>query len=125
MRRAAVRRGLVAPGIATLLALAVLSGLGMWQLERKTWKENLIDAIGRKLAAAPVDLPPAADWAGLDRQKWQFRRVRFAGEFRNDAQALVYTTGSTLRSEPTGPRYWVFAVAGTAVGLVSLVRGSG
>jgi surfeit locus 1 family protein len=117
------RKALLGPAIAALAAFAVLIGLGVWQLERKVWKEGLIDAIGRKLAAAPVDLPPGADWARLDRAEWEFRPVRFAGEFRNDQEALVYTSGSTLRADTSGPGYWVFTPARTRDGLVPVDRG--
>ena len=119
------RSGLFGPAVAALVAFAVLIGLGIWQIERKAWKENLIDTLGRKLAAAPVDLPPAAEWARLDRTDWEFRRVRFAGEFRNDndQEALVYTSGSTLRTDAGGPGYWVFAPARTRDGLVPVNRG--
>lgn len=117
------RKGLLGPAVAALAAFAVLIGLGIWQLERKAWKEGLIDAIGRKLAAAPVDLPPGADWARLDRAEWEFRPVRFAGEFRNDQEALVYTSGSTLRADTSGPGYWVFTPARTRDGLVPVDRG--
>jgi surfeit locus 1 family protein len=117
------RKGLVGPVVAALVTFAVLIGLGVWQLERKAWKENLIDAIGGKLSAAPVDLPPPAQWASLDRSEWEFRRVRLAGEFRNDQEALVYTSGSALRADTGGPGYWVFAPAGTRDGLVPVDRG--
>ncbi len=117
------RKGLLGPAVAALAAFAVLSGLGIWQLERKAWKEGLIEMIGRKLAAAPVDLPPGTDWARLDRAEWEFRPVRFAGEFRNDQEALVYTSGSTLRADTSGPGYWVFAPARTRDGLVPVDRG--
>jgi surfeit locus 1 family protein len=120
---AARRKGLLGPTIAASSAFAVLVGLGAWQLERKAWKEDLIDAIGRKLAAAPADLPPAAAWARLDRAEWEFRRVRMAGRLRNDREALVYTTGSTLRADAVGPGYWVFTPAETRDGLVAVDRG--
>ena len=110
---AARRRGLLGPAAATLAALAVLIGLGVWQLERRAWKQNLIDAVGRKLAAMPADLPPGVDRARLDRAEWEFRQVRFVGELRNDQEALVYTSGSTLRVDVGGPGYWVFAPAQT------------
>jgi surfeit locus 1 family protein len=119
----AVGRGLVAPAAAALVGLVLLIGLGVWQLERKAWKEDLIDAIGRKLAAPPVDLPPAAQWSQLDRTEWEFRRVRFAGELKSDAEALVYTSGSTLRADVTGAGYWVFAPAQTRQGVVPVDRG--
>jgi surfeit locus 1 family protein len=117
------RRGLLGPAVAAVAAFAVLIGLGFWQLERKAWKEDLIDAIGRKLAAAPVDLPPASEWARLDRGEWEFRRVRVTGELENDREALVYTTGSTLRADTSGPGYWVFTPAQTRDGLVPVDRG--
>ena len=119
---AAARKGLWGPAVATLTAFAVLIGLGTWQLERKAWKENLIESIGRKLAAAPVDLPPAAGWARLDRSEWEFRRVRFAGEFRHDREALVYTTGSTLRTDVSGPGYWVLSPARFPSGSIVVVN---
>ncbi len=51
-------RDLVAPGMASLIALAILLGLGTWQLERKAWKEDLIARIVRQSRAEPV-APPA------------------------------------------------------------------
>ena len=55
----AVRRGLLVPSLATLIAFAILIALGTWQLQRKAWKEELIDTLTRKLTAAPVALPSA------------------------------------------------------------------
>jgi len=117
------RKGLLGPAAAALAAFAVLIGLGVWQLERKVWKENLIDAIGRRLAAAPVGPPRASDWAKLDRDEWEFRRVRLTGTFRHNQEALVYTSGSTLRPDTSGAGYWVFTPAQTRDRLVPVDRG--
>ena len=117
------RKGLLGPAAAALAAFAVLIGLGVWQLERKVWKENLIDAIGRRLAAAPVDLPRASDWPKLGRGEWEFRHVRVAGTFRHEQEALVYTSGSTLRPDVRGAGYWVFTPAQTSDGPVPVDRG--
>ena len=35
----------------------------------------------------------------------------FAAQFQNDKEALVYTTGSSMRSDTSGPGYWVFTPA--------------
>ena len=72
------------PGVATLGALALLLGLGTWQVQRLHWKENLIAARAAQLAAPPAPLPAtAADWRG-----WEFRKVSARGTFRHDLEQL-------------------------------------
>ena len=51
--------GVVGPGIAALIVFAGLLGLGNWQLDRKAWKEALIDTLTRRLADAPSELAGA------------------------------------------------------------------
>ena len=36
------RRGMLAPTVFAIVGIAVLVGLGNWQLDRKAWKEALI-----------------------------------------------------------------------------------
>ncbi|WP_267420860.1 SURF1 family protein [Methylobacterium sp. GC_Met_2] len=80
-------RDLVAPGIAALIALAILIGLGTWQIERKTWKEDLITRIVRQTQAVPVAPPAAAEW---DPARDEFRHVLVTGRFLNDKETLVH-----------------------------------
>jgi len=108
---ARLRGGMLVPVIVATVALAVLLGLGTWQLERKTWKENLIATLDRRLAASPVALPPPAEWAGMTAEAWEFQRVRVHAEFANAASAHVLTSGSALRDDVKGPGYFVFAPA--------------
>jgi len=105
------RRGLLLPAVLAAIGFAVLISLGTWQLERKAWKEALIDTLSRRLAEQPAALPPAERWPGLDAEDDEFRRVRFRAEFLHDQEALVYTTGSSLRSDASGLGYWVFTPA--------------
>ena len=58
-------RRLLVPAIVTAVALAVLIGLGIWQLDRKAWKEALIAALEQRTSAAPAKLPPPETWATL------------------------------------------------------------
>jgi surfeit locus 1 family protein len=70
------------PGVATLAGLAVLLGLGTWQVQRLHWKGGLIAARAAQLAAPPAPLPAtAADWRG-----WDFRKVSARGTFRHDLE---------------------------------------
>ena len=57
--RSARRRGLLVPSLFALPGLAVLIGLGTWQLERKAWKEALIATLTQRVAQAPADAAAA------------------------------------------------------------------
>lgn len=105
------RRGLIIPIIFILAAMIVLVGLGTWQVERLQWKEGLIADLDRKLSAAPVNLPPRERWPQLNAADDEFRRVSFSAEFLPGEEAHVYTSGSSLRPDVSGPGYWVFAPA--------------
>jgi surfeit locus 1 family protein len=121
--RSGKRRGLLVPGVAALCALAVLLWLGTWQVERKAWKEALIATVTERFAAPPVRLPPPAEWPRLDPSDGEFRRVGFSAEWLNDQEALVYTTGSSLRADAAAPGYWVFTPARMLGGIVMVNRG--
>jgi surfeit locus 1 family protein len=117
------RRGIAVPIIFTLVAVAALVALGTWQLERRSWKEGLIADLQDKLSAAPVALPPRERWPQLSAEKDEFRRVTFRAEFL-DQEALVYTSGSAIRPDVSGPGYWVLSPARLSDGgLVIVNRG--
>jgi len=72
------------PTLAALGALALLLGLGTWQVQRLHWKEALIAARAAQLAAPPEALPAqSADW-----RAWDFRRVEVRGTFEHEAEQL-------------------------------------
>jgi cytochrome oxidase assembly protein ShyY1 len=110
--------------VFVLVAVATFVGLGSWQLQRKAWKEALIESLEQRLSSPPVDLPPRGRWAALDPAYDEFRRVKFSAVLLPGAEALVYTSGSALRSDVFGSGYWVFALARLpAGGLVVINRG--
>ena len=108
-----LRAGLAVPTLFALAALVTFIGLGTWQLQRKAWKEALIDTLEQRLSAAAVD----ADCLTKADEK-------FAAAFTPGAEAMVYASGSALRNDVTGPGYWVLAPARLASGgLVVVNRG--
>ena len=118
------RSGFAVPAVFALGAIVIFVALGSWQLHRKAWKEALIESLEQRLSAPPVDLPPRERWATLDPARDEFRRVKFSAALLPGAEALVYTSGSALRSDVSGPGYWVFAPARLpAGGLVVVNRG--
>jgi surfeit locus 1 family protein len=39
---------------AALIAAVLLAGLGVWQVERRAWKHELVAAVDARIHAAPV-----------------------------------------------------------------------
>lgn len=114
-------RPMLLPGLVVIAGLAVLIGLGVWQLERLGWKEGLIATLDRRLSAAPTALPPAAAWGRLDAQDDEFRRVTFEATFLLDKEAPVFSAGSALRPDVSGPGYWIFTPARLSDGRIVMV----
>ena len=110
-RPAARNRSWLGLFVPTLLAFAVFIALGTWQIERKAWKEALIESLTERLAAPPVALPPAADWGTLDRTRDEYQRVKFTASLDNAREALVFVAASAFRPDVTTPGYWVFTPA--------------
>jgi surfeit locus 1 family protein len=123
MPEKAASRGLVMPAVAAACAFAILIGLGSWQVRRLAWKEALIATVSARFAAPPTPLPAPAEWARLNAEQDEFRRVVVSASFLNDKEALVYTTGSSLRAGESGPGYWVFTPARFDGGTVVVNRG--
>jgi surfeit locus 1 family protein len=118
-----VRRGAgILFALFVLLALGVLVSLGTWQLERKAWKDALIAELEAKLSAPPTDLPARDRWQRLSATSDEFRRVAFPAEFLAGEEALVYSSGSSLRPDLSGPGYFVFAPARLLGGSIVIVN---
>jgi surfeit locus 1 family protein len=122
MSEAPRRKRLLVPGALALGGLVVLLGLGTWQLERKAWKENLIEALATRLQAEPAGLPPSGDWPRLAPDTTEFTRVRLNATFLKSDDALVYTGGSQLRDDVKGVGYFVFSPARLADGRVVVIN---
>ena len=75
-------RRLFWPALASLIALAILVGLGTWQMQRRAWKTALIAERQAGIAAPPVALPDRVD--GLE-----FRRVTVTGHFDHSREITV------------------------------------
>jgi surfeit locus 1 family protein len=118
----AKRRGVIEATVFAVVGIAFLIGLGIWQLDRKTWKENLIATVTTRIARVPENLPPRASWPRLLPEGNEYTRVTFPAEFLDGQEALVYTAGSPFRPDVKGPGYWVFAPAQLAGGSIVLVN---
>ena len=72
------RLGTIAFAVVITAAIAVLAGLGTWQVQRAQWKTALLAGLHAREAAAPLDI---ADADGLTPDDLRFRRVTATGRF--------------------------------------------
>lgn len=102
--------------IVFMLALtALFVALGVWQVNRLAWKENLIAEVTARLNQPPYDLPPVAEWPSTDFDTFAFHPVTATGQYVADKTILVFTSLSDPKGKFGGPGDWVitpFSVAG-------------
>lgn len=77
------------PTVWAALACLLLIGLGTWQLERKAWKEALIQRLVAGAAAEPMVLDAAATLFRSG-EELEYRRVRARGRFLNDKSLFLF-----------------------------------
>ncbi|MFN4142200.1 SURF1 family protein [Aestuariivirga sp.] len=77
--------------LASLIGIAILVGLGFWQVQRLQWKEGLLAQLAANAAAPPVDLATAEGLAAQGRDP-EFVRVKFRGSYRHDAWKKMIAT---------------------------------
>jgi surfeit locus 1 family protein len=85
----------------SLAAFMVLIGLGVWQVERRAWKLELIDRIERRVDAAARPIPSAESWPAITAANGEYRHVAVAGHFLHDRETLVKAVTED------GGGYWV------------------
>ncbi len=68
--------------LCALIGVGLLSGLGVWQLQRLAWKEAVLAQIAARRDAPPQVLPPQKDWSTLKPDDYDYRHVIVRGDFR-------------------------------------------
>jgi surfeit locus 1 family protein len=77
--------------VATAVMLAILLGLGFWQLERREWKLALIARVNGHMAAPPLSLDEALR---MKADEVQYRRVRLTGHFDHAKEAYAFAAAT-------------------------------
>jgi surfeit locus 1 family protein len=101
---------------ATTLLVAVFIGLGLWQVQRLSWKEALLARIARHQATAPVSAPGRDAWPQINRDADEYRRVQLRGTFDHSRETLVQA------STVYGTGHWVLTPLRTEAGEWVLVN---
>lgn len=83
------RLGLVLLAVAGVLLFASFTALGIWQLERRVWKLDLIAAVEERVAARPVPAPARGDWPALTLDADEYRDVTATGRWETGKSVFV------------------------------------
>lgn len=105
---------LVLGAVLFALLFAGFSALGVWQVQRLAWKQELIRQVDARIHAAPVAAPPPDQV--VTRQADQYRRVVVSGRFDHSREALVKAVTDL------GPGYWVLTPLETDRGFTVLIN---
>lgn len=109
-------RGRVAIAAAAAIAAVLLAALGIWQLERRAWKLDLIARTQARMATAPVAAPARAAWPRVDGDD-VYTRVRLSGRWRPVPPVLVKAVTDL------GAGRWAMSPLDTPQGTVVINRG--
>jgi len=104
---------LILGAVVFAVLFAGFSALGVWQVQRLAWKQELIRQVDARIHAAPIAAPPPGQ---VTRQADQYRRVVVSGRFDHSREALVKAVTDL------GPGYWVLTPLETDRGFTVLIN---
>nr|WP_247894583.1 SURF1 family protein [Azospirillum sp. B510] len=103
-------------GLLALAGIAGLTALGIWQLERRVWKLDLIERVDARIHAAPAPAPGPEFWPAVTAASDEYRRVSVTGRLLNDRESLVQAVTDL------GGGFWVMTPLVTDGGFTVLVN---
>ena len=103
----------------TVVGIALFVGfiaLGVWQVQRRAWKLDLIERVSARLQAPPSALPAPDQWQHLSAASHEYQTVRLQGQW------LAHKTVLTQATTALGAGYWVLTPLQMADGVQVLIN---
>lgn len=110
------RGALVLLGALFGFAFLGFCALGIWQIERRAWKLDLIERVEARIHAPPVAAPAASDGFPADAKSDEYRHVRLSGHFLPGLDSRVQAVTRL------GPGFWILSPFQTDSGDIVLVN---
>ena len=87
------RHRLTAADLALLCLAALLfagfMSLGVWQVERRAWKLDLITRVDQRVHAPATPLPASKQWPQVSAASDEYRHLQVSGRLLNERETLV------------------------------------
>jgi surfeit locus 1 family protein len=112
-------RSRIARTILAIVLFVLFSGfsaLGIWQVERLSWKLDLIARVEARIHATPIAPPGRSQWVSVNAGDHEYLHVRATGTFDYGKDTLVQATTAL------GPGFWVMTPLALADGSTILVN---
>lgn len=103
-------------GFLCLFFFCTFCALGIWQVERLSWKTNLIQRANERVHLTPVEAPPKSEWKNVTYDQDEYRPVKLTGKYLNDKEILI----TAVANETTG--YWVLTPLKANDGSVTFIN---
>ena len=92
---------LLALGCCAALLFAGFTALGVWQLQRRVWKLELIERVAQRVHAPSQPAPGPGRWDRINAADDEYRRVRISGRWLHDKTVRVQALSEL------GAGFWV------------------
>ncbi len=101
---------------AFVFAFGGFVALGIWQIERRAWKLDLIERVDSRIHAAPIAAPSSNEWPLLTAARDEYKRVRVQGHFISGKNTRVQAVTAL------GGGFWLLSPFQTDAGAVVLIN---
>lgn len=103
-------------GLILLFSITALSGLGVWQVQRRVWKLDLIERVEQRVRATPTDAPGPESWPNINASDYAYRHVSVRGQFVKGRSTLVHAVTERGRG------YWLVEPFQAAEGFTVIIN---
>lgn len=116
LRQGRKKGTLILVGVLFAFGLIAGSALGVWQVQRRAWKLDLIERVEERVHRPAVTAPGPAEWPEVSRDRDEYRHVTLSGRFLNDRETYVQAVTEL------GGGFWVMTPLLTGDGQTVLIN---
>ena len=112
-------RGAIALSLIAVVCLFAFSGLialGTWQLQRLSWKLDLIERVESRIHAPAVPAPASSGWPQVSAARDEYRHVRLTGHYLSGKDTRVQAVTAL------GSGFWILSPLQLVDGSIVLVN---